>query len=222
MGQFKGTILTPRKNILIENNITQSSSPINTDAGAGGYKRPRSGSSPGSLDRNKLRKQNTGQPGDKTSNNYTGHTTETVLNLILQGVDEINTYNGNNLDNYKNCVTKALLNIQKYVTVLAFRIGQVEMENLNLRSIQQQIRNMQLTQPPQDHIAPKLSYSAITQSISRTPASHMANPGNSEWKTSPQQKRHETIVKIKDQTDSKIVLQEIKKKCTRIHSMWSF
>ena len=93
--------------------------------------------------------------------------------------------------------------------MLAFRIGQVEMENLNLRSIQQQIRNMQLTQPPQDHTASKLSYSAITQSTSRTPASHMANPGNSEWKTPPQQKRHETIVKIKDQTDSKIVLQEI-------------
>ena len=194
-------------------------------------KRPRSGSSPACLDKSKVKKKNhqndvSTESHCQTHNadNCTVQSTEEILNELLDSLQIIQTHYEAVNQNDTKLIQSALFTVHRHVTTFAFRIGQTERANLELKNKIKDITtyNMaeSLTQSSQSNIPgpskvkvpinDKTSFSEIVKSV---PASN--DPGNmsvaSTWKTPPTRKpKHETVIKIKGQTDSRAVIQEIK------------
>ena len=190
----------------------------------GSQKRQRSDSSPASIERNKIKKQNYQDSQDykkNIENDYVAKPTEEILNAVLDSLQIVHEFTTSNSPNESTNVQSALFTIHKHVTTLAFRIGQTEKNNLVLRNqikeltsgvgtaLHIQSPSPSVTPTPQPTLKPdKPSFSDMLKFV---PAHN--NPGSPEnitdWKTPPKTK-HETIVKIKGQTDPKVVLQELK------------
>lgn len=122
-------------------------------------------------------------------------------------------------------IHSAIFVVHKQVTALAYRIGQIEKPTTENRGIttNQATVNVpasvysQDIQPttistPSSHRNPLFS-EMVKSTKSFIPASNnpVSKPNIREWKTPPLQTKHESLIKIKDQNDSRLVLQEVKK-----------
>lgn len=190
----------------------------------GSQKRQRSDSSPESNETKRKPNYQHIQNNEKnTKSNYVAQSTEDILIAVLDSLQIVQEFTTSNIPNESKNVQTALFTIHKHVTTLAFRIGQTEKNNLELRN---QIRELTLgvgtalhLQSPSPSMSPtpqstvKPDKPSFSDMLKFVPARN--NPGSpasiTEWKTPPQSKtKHETIVKIKGQTDPKVVLQEVK------------
>lgn len=194
-------------------------------------KRPRSESSPTFSDKSKVKKNNQQYdvPTETESHcqthnthDYTVQSTEEILNELLESLQIIHTHYEIDNQNDTRHILSALFTVHRHVTTFAFRIGQTEKANLQLKNEIKDIttnkraetltQNSQLDIPGTSKlpINGKSSFSEIVKSVAAS-----NDPGNisgaSTWKTPPTRKpKHETVIKIKGQTDSRAVIQEIK------------
>lgn len=194
-------------------------------------KRPRSGSSPASLEKNRAKRSNNNQSIQLISNasqiSYS-LPTEQILDEVLKALETLQKTTEIMPRDVVHPVQSALFTIHKQVTTLAFRIGQTEKINVELKhkltstSTYSPDRNLS---PEPTFVLPSLSskrpaFSDVLKSTGYTPATNnpTLKPDIPEWKTPPPKTKHESLIKINNQTDSRIVLQEIKK-CVKATNM---
>lgn len=179
-------------------------------------KRQRSDSSPGCIERQKIRKEyeiNLGLDWVPTKS----ESIDDILDRALQALSIIQ--NGAESAEITTNISKAIRDatfiVSSMVTKLAYRIGTVEKNNIQLTSLlKQSTKNttineslpppdLQVSKPTMTQFTDQKTYSTILQAKSSA-------PNVIKWNTPPQLKKHQTVIKIKNQTDPKIVLKEIK------------
>ena len=187
-------------------------------------KRPRSGSSPTLLNRNKMRKQfDSTQSQDERSTaklqkpeqTVENLTTEDAQNKILDALSTIHVCTSKETNNEiilttgaQMSINSALFTIHTNVTKLAYRVGLTENCNIQLKTKQRQYTNNGY----EYECEKKKTYSTVTKNVLPDTDTPQTTTKTAEWKTPTKTtKKLETLIKIKDQRDSKVVLQELKK-----------
>lgn len=190
-------------------------------------KRPRTGSSPASLEKNRVKRQNNKQNTPitpSTSDLEFFRPTEQILNEVLNALETLQKSTEKLPQNEVHLAQSAVFAVHKHVTALAFRIGQTEKTNIEL---EQKIKDLtlisaslptQINSPKPTFAIPpppskKPAFSEVLKASKFTLATNnpASKPEILEWKTPPQKPKHESLIKINNQTNSRLVLQEIKK-----------
>lgn len=184
-------------------------------------KRIRSSSSPATMEnRSKIKKPNS-ESGFRnneqviTNEQYALNNTEIALGEILDALQRIHENLELMPQNEAKKTSSDLFTVHKHVTNLAFKIGQTEKTNLELKNKIRELSTVKNVMLNSDiHTPPPLSKTPYYCDVVRNvPAGNnpTLNSNVTEWKSPPPQNpKHETIVRIKENSDSRKVMQEIK------------
>lgn len=151
--------------------------------------------------------------------------TGSVILDIMQALELMNSFSEKDNFNREDLIEirKTTFNIHKLVTMLAYKVGNLEKQNYtlsqNFKDNDSKLEARLFPPLPNknrdndnitktDSIGLNKTYSTITKS-------NKDEREGEKWVTPPQRKKHEMLVKLKDQTgDTKKVLKEIKKNVT--------
>lgn len=144
--------------------------------------------------------------------------TENILNEILKSLENIHKNIGSLPQTEIKNTSEELFIVHKHVTTLAFRIGQIEKHNLELKNEVKELSKNKNWSPdsplevqhPGNTVNKAASFSDIVKFAS-TNNNSTATTKISEWRTPPHRgTKHETIVRVKGNDDPRKVMQEIK------------
>lgn len=197
----------------------------------GGQKRQRSETSPEIFNRNKIPKELNIQGDPKNNQNHEVkqgvNDSEGKVQIIIESLDIIQNIMLRKADGDTNVLSEedqskvntALLNAYKHFTEIAYKIGQLEKENLQLNYLyditsKKKLEPLNITTPG-SHLHAGRTYSSATSQ--RTPSHN-----NKTWEIPPQTRKVETVIRIKDQKDPKQVIKEIKKNVSKSDTEGNF